>query len=371
MRLHHGLLDSNRSSRLLTQVPSTSKIPFHESYPVSGFTQIRTNLYNARQKLFVKRKRLESFEPLESPYRIHETQAYNASELVNLHWTTRFLDYPSFFKYNKKPVIWTLHDQQTFSGGLPYPMETVTSSLRKRMMKNIEAKQKLLRDQDIHVVCLCSWMEQASSESEVFGGFPHYRIPNGIDTTIFRLKDRTKYKKKLGISKDSKLVLFVSDSLKNKRKGFDILLRAIDQREFRNTKFVAVGKANKELPPDIMNTGYINDENELSDIYNAADLFVIPSRADNLPNTILESLCCGTPVVGFNIGGIPDLIADGINGSLVDEVNAEQLRKTIIENVNHSWDNESISKDAIKKFNMKRQATDYIDLFSGILNKNK
>jgi glycosyltransferase involved in cell wall biosynthesis len=175
----------------------------------------------------------------------------------------------------------------------------------------------------------------------------------------------------LDIPKDKKVILFVADLISNHRKGFLYLKKAFEKLDSEDVVLCAIGNKSGELKSlnNIKELGPIYDERLMSIAYSAADVFVIPSLMDNLPNTVLESLMCGTPVIGFPIGGITDMVQHGINGLLVKEVGVNALHETLNSFLNtiDTFDSERIRRDAVRKYDLKVQANSYIHLFESIL----
>ena len=209
-------------------------------------------------------------------------------------------------------------------------------------------------------------MASYSKKSETLGNRPHHIIPNSVDTTVFRYYDKKSIRKLLRIPVDAHVLMFCSQSIENYRKGFDLLrdaVRIIDNK----CLLLAIGMNNNAIQYDnIQFIGNIHDEQLLALMYASADAFIVPSREDNLPNVMLESLCCGTPVIAMPNGGMRDCICNMKNGLLVPEISAKSLADTIthfLNNLNH-FDRESISDDATKKYSPDKQATAYISLYS-------
>lgn len=329
--------------------------------------------------------RLELFSTPFSEIALTKQACYSSANIVNLHWVSKFLDYQEFFKNNTKPVVWTLHDMNPFSGGQHYeeqylgmdehgfPMQRKLTPLDLQIEKKIlDFKAEIFENvTNLTIVVLCKWMADEVKKSPVFNKFPVKIIPNGIDAEIFKLQNKTASRVKLQLPVGKKVILFVADSLENERKGFQYLEKAFEKIADENVLLCAVGRiSNKgELPAKTIKMGVINDESQMALLYAAADVFVIPSLIDNLPNTVVESLMCGTPVIGFPVGGINDLIINGKNGILAKEISVAALSKSIEDFLNDQYEfsSKEIRKAAVLKYDSKVQASAYISLFNQIL----
>ncbi len=326
---------------------------------------------------------LEKFSNLKSDLRIDKIINNHKYQFVNLHWVADFLDYKSFFKNCNKPIFWTLHDESPYSFGEHYNQKHIVdgngmiqirelSSLEKKIQGKIRNEKLKIFEKvnNLEIIGPSKWMCGQSMNSEVFGKYKTYNIPYGLNTSIFRLWDKKFFKTFLEIPSDKPTLLFVADSLENHRKGFRILLKSLEMLGNLKLNIMLIGS---DKPKDlkfsdnhkVYSLGTVIDERVMSIVYNAADLFIIPSLMDNLPNTALESVCCGTPVIGFDIGGIPDIIEDGVNGLLVKELCHEQLAKALYNGINNieKFNNKSISKSAVEKYQLRIQASRYLELF--------
>jgi len=353
-------------------------------------------LYNPRDEVKDKKQSflnnrsngLEMFSFPNSDLDITQSEIYKEAAIVNLHWVANFLDYKSFFEKNKKPIVWTLHDMNPFTGGehyleaylgideLGFPIKRKLSDIEISIAKeNLAVKIKALSNaENLTIVSPSRWLAAEARNSEVFKNKPVFCIPYGLDSDIYRPRDKNYSREILGIPKRKKVILFVADSVDNNRKGFVFLKRAFDQLEDPELVLCAIGHKNKELETieNVYELGVVHDERLMSIAYSAADVFVIPSLMDNLPNTVLESLMCGTPVIGFPVGGIPDMIQDGINGFLTADVSVDSLVVTLNKFLDNPscFDSTEIRENAVKKYDQKVQAKQYIDLYNSILNKN-
>jgi glycosyltransferase involved in cell wall biosynthesis len=315
---------------------------------------------------------------------------YQAADVINLHWVGGFLDWPSFFAKNKKPVVWTLHDQNPFLGGEHYAERyfgidadgLAIPRLRTELELQKEAellrlKLRLLKKVDnLHIVTPSKWLYESSRNSELLGRFSHSYIPNGFPTDTFRPRDRNEARKSLRIPAGKTVLLFVADSLKNNRKGFIFLKRAIEQfsdAERSALLLCAIGESAGigESADFLREFGRIDSEEKMALAYSVADAFVIPSLEDNLPNTMVESLLCGTPVIGFRTGGIPDAVKEGETGILCQPTSVEALANGIRRFLANpsNFNREKIAASSETKYNLETQANQYRTLFKKIVNR--
>jgi len=293
-------------------------------------------------------------------------------DVINLHWIANFLDYKSFFKYVSKPIVWTQHDMSAFQGGFHYKEDDVRNAKILSEVNNEQYQCKLkaisgLPKADMHVVSPSKWMMSEASSSEILGRFEHHHIPNGIDPNVFYLKGLRALKEKFGFKRDKITVLLVSETVTSRRKGFDFIKKLVQDPFLADIcEFVAVGKANNaDRIPGIKYMGSISSEIKISEIYGAADIYLLGSREDNLPNVLLESLASGTPVVAFAVGGMKDLVIDGFNGFLSKELSTEGLRGALLTCIRmlQTLHRRDISNHATSNYNLDVQAKSYIDVY--------
>ena len=184
-----------------------------------------------------------------------------------------------------------------------------------------EKKSKGLSGLDITVVAPSRWLAACATQSAIFRDCRVVCIPNGVPTDVFYPINRLDVRKILKIAPDARVVLFGAENLGNHRKGFAYLLEAL--RRYRTNTDIVLATFGAldpgisiDSPYPVMPFGGIHDEWNLACVYSMADMLVIPSLEDNLPNTVLEAMACGTPVVGFDIGGISDMIEHKKTGYL-------------------------------------------------------
>lgn len=311
-----------------------------------------------------------------SSYRLEDHPKIKDADIIHLHWVVDdFLNYPTFFQNVKQPIVWTLHDMNPFQGLFHYRQDEINS---KGKLRNFDKKihdiklQAIHKKNNIHIVTLSSWLKRYSESSSSFGRYPHYLIPNGLNFDNYPFLNKEQVKREKDIDNKLKTILFIADNIENHRKGFDILLAAINKLNITNFNLISIGGKKISVNEKINHLHYekITDASELNKIYSAADLTILPSREDNLPNVMLESFANGTPIISFNNGGMTEHIKNGENGILIKDINPDALAIGINDffEDKYYFNNDNIRKYAIHNFSDSQQIEKYINLYHSILN---
>ncbi|WP_228850339.1 glycosyltransferase [Aegicerativicinus sediminis] len=403
LRLHKGLRNIGVESNVLVRWKRNNDdlkvFPYritHKNFFSRLFHEIKhailrkLNISSKFDKF--KSNRSSSLELFSLPYSKHKIEKsafYNNTNLINLHWVADFLDYSSFFKYCDKPIVWTLHDMNPFTGGehysekyngideKGYPIKRVITEGEKKLFKNYLMIKKTAMEncENLTIVTPSKWLFDEAKNSEIFMGRPIRHIPYGLDETIFRPREKRFCKEVFEIPEDKIVILFVADDINNNRKGLKYLLSALEGLNCKDFILCSVGNNSSAIDLEInyKHLGAINDERLMSMVYSAADVFVIPSLMDNLPNTVLESLMCGTPAIGFPIGGIVDMIVPEITGYLAEKISVESLRITILKFLNDPsfFDRKAIRNFALENYSLNKQAEAYKELYEHIFNERE
>ena len=219
-------------------------------------------------------------------------------------------------------VIWTLHDMWALGDGDPYWAESEKTgryeSSPVRGVVNMKAEHRLV------LTAPSQWL--ANLTSELTDTKCHF-LPNPIDLNIFVPGDRAEARRRWGLPEEGLVILAGADSLKDERKGIDLLLEAWGQRKKDGT--LALFGRNGQKREGIVNLGSIDTDVAMADAYRAADLYVHPARLENAPCTIQEALACGTPVLAFKVGGIPEMISSGKTGFFAEKISSDSLSQKL------------------------------------------
>jgi glycosyltransferase involved in cell wall biosynthesis len=319
------------------------------------------------------------------------------ADIIHLHWINfGFLSIDTLKKLIQlnKPIVWTLHDMWAFTGGCHYSgsctkYETHCHScpfLRNPQPKDLsyrvfEQKLALLSKANIRFVTCSQWLKELALQSTLLRTFPVEAIPNPIDVDVYKPMSKQQAREALKLPSDTKLILFGAFKIADPRKGFHFLQKALHilkstySAQAGNIGLLLFGKtdpvlAKTDLAFPQYHLGKLSSTPQLVQAYNVADVFVLPSLEDNLPNTVMESLACGTPVVAFNTGGVPEMVIHGQNGYLARYQSAEDLADGIYD-ILFAADTNELSKQArqqvLANFNESLIAQKYSQVYNQLL----
>jgi glycosyltransferase involved in cell wall biosynthesis len=309
-------------------------------------------------------------------------------DLINLHWVAGFVDIEILFKHlpPNVPLVWRLADMAPVTGGCHYDLgcdkftrecggcpvlgSTLENDLSRQVWRRKSSALSKLQTNRLHIVGTSRWIAEQAKRSSLLGRFPRAVIPNGLDVEVFAPQDKMTSRDSLNVPRTAKVVLFVADSANIKRKGFDYLASALAGITGRPDIFllsVGGGKPNVPNLPQL-HLGKIADDHKLATIYSAADVFVIPSLQESFGQTVTESMACGTPVVGFNVGGIPDMVRPSITGQLAPVADAVALRTAILDVLAKPADmSDNCRRIAVEEYSLETQSRSYVRYYESIL----
>jgi len=391
-RLHQGLLRIGVDSRMLVQ--SRSSDDQRVQGPRTSFDKAMSRLRPTLDLHPVRRYPTfgrKMFSPAWLPFgglvdRINASDA----DVVHLHWITAGMLRLEDLARVRKPMVWSLHDMWAYTGGCHYdegcdrwksscgacPIlgSTREGDLSRKVFQRKLATYSSLKER-ITIIGLSSWMAECARESTLLKGFRVEQLPNPIDTQVFKPVDRNVAKQILGLPTEKPLVLFGAvNATADPRKGFPHLSEALRALPKGSVELAVFGASRPDQPPDLGHPihylGRLHDDASLCVLYNAADVTVVPSLQENLSNTIVESLACGTPVAAFAIGGNGDMVEHGVNGVLVPAFDAGALAQGILSSVAGDRSptlRENARRTALERFELKTVSERYGTLYRSLL----
>lgn len=326
---------------------------------------------------------------------IEENRLVREADIIHLHWINGgFLSLKSLEALLSlgKPVVWTFHDMWPFTGGCHYALECTEymhSCGQCPYLKNPGdydlsrriwlKKENLFKSGKFTVITPSKWLRECVHSSSLLKNLDVHVIHNPVDNFIFQAADREQACQRLELDPAKKYILFGAATVKNIMKGFSFFAEAIkllseevdpDQVEillFGKTK----GNNADPFPLRTRNIAFVRSEETLALLYSVAHLFVIPSIQDNLPNTILESMLCGTPVVGFKTGGIPEMIDHKRNGYLADFKSADDLARGmqwVLSSESYEQLSRETRESAERRYSKQKAVDAHLELYSSVLN---
>lgn len=384
-RLHQGLLTQNVDSRMLV---SSVNISSNRIAHVPRKERVESLIARFSNRLGL------NYLEFAGSFKIPKHPFYQDADVLNLHnlhtGTFNYLSIPTLT--SNKPTVFTLHDMwgftghcaysydckrwQTGCGQCPYP-----NSYPEIRMDNTRLEW-LLKDwvysrANLTIVTPSNWLAKQAEQS-LLGRFPVHHIPYGVDVDAYQPLDANQCRSILGIPPDKNVLMVAAHSLTDPRKGGDVLLGALASLPLplkAKTVILTLG-AGGELIAEAtgiaeFNLGYVGSDRLKAIAYSAADVFVLPTLADNLPLVLQESLACGTPIVSFKVGGVPDLVRPDITGYLAEPGSAIDLTNVISKLLEDPILREHLSQQcrqiAVKEYALTLQAERYIELYGQLL----
>lgn len=398
-RLLQALVSQKTDARLLVQYKKNRDERI-EGIAVNRFTRFMANLNFLRERIpfmlfHAKDKSVNfAFSEANAGISIKDHHLVKDADVIHLHWTNSgFLSIADLKELvnTGKPIVWTLHDMWAFTGGCHYAgdcdrfMKECGNCpfLRDAGDNDISHKGWLRKAvlfasaKNVTFITCSKWLAGEAKKSSLIEEFTVEAIPNAIDVNIYSPQNKLAARQKRGISAQAKVILFGAANINDRRKGLTYLLDALkllkEQYTGEPIEMVIFGK-NKhfdvsQLPFKVHELNLITSQDELAEVYSLADVFVTPSLEDNLPNTIMEAMASGTPVVAFKTGGIPEMIDHQQNGYLATLKDSVDMAKGLAEIL--SGDAAQLSASArqrvLNNYTNDKIAQQYISVYQSVL----
>lgn len=337
--------------------------------------------------LRLRYKRLFEVDIANAGSDITRLREFQEADVIHLHWVNQgMLSLRDLRKIlsSGKPVVWTMHDLWPATaichyarGCDHYQSQCADCPLLPGSGRNDLAAKVWRKKLETYAagrmtfVTCSQWLGEEARRSALLKANGHRitSIPNTIDTRLYQPTDKQAARQTLGLPADQRLILFVSQRVTDNRKGMDYFVQAVNRlaaqrpQGGQTTGVIILGGHSEEVASQLAlptyPLGYVNDPQRIVSVYNAADVFVLPSLEDNLPNTIMEAMACGVPCVGFHVGGIPEMIdhrqtgyvaelrqaddlADGIRWVL-DEADGQALSHACVQKVARCYSQQSVA----------------------------
>ena len=399
-RLMYALKKSNVKAKMLVRDKQTDRITV---VPIKGGMLLPLKFLWERFVIFLanhlRRKGIFLVDIANTGTDITNMREFQQADIIHLHWTNQgFLSLSNIEKIVRsgKPVIITMHDMWYFTGICHYSSSCTKytsqcehceqlgngKSLIDLSRQVFDKKKKIYNLSPVTFVGCSKWITDLARKSALTQGHTVISIPNPIDMEVFRPVPKNEIRRKLGFASNRKIILFGAQRITDERKGFNYLVQAsfwIKQHNpelAANIVVIVVGgdstKIQNQIPFEIRSIRYVKEEQQMVELYNAADIYVTPSLQDNLPNTIVEAMACGIPCVGFNIGGIPEMIDHKQNGYVATCRDAADLGKGIEWTLTTDYPALSAAarQKALDNYSEKAVARKYIDVYDNARNSN-
>ena len=288
---------------------------------------------------------------------VHKLRDFNP-DVINLHWIAKFISNSTLDEILNigKPVFWTLHDQRPLTGGCHYTANCdhfKNSMLCKSCFqlgsdplflpnKDLLERIKILSKKTLATVSPSNWLKKEADNSKIFQKMKNHVIPNTLDLETFTPHDKKQAKSCFGVAENSFCIMTGAQNNNEIRKGFPFFIEALkilkDRLPSKNIpknliEVLVIGESSDELraaPFKVNSTGFIDNDELLAKCYSAADIFVLTSLEDNLPNAMIESMACGTPLIAFNTGGVCDFVKDFKTGRICSPRESFQLATAML-----------------------------------------
>jgi glycosyltransferase involved in cell wall biosynthesis len=352
LRLHKAFLQANVDSCVITLMPDD--IPAFSKMKYLGKLPALISRLDNKLQAYLTKKGIRKFGLFSYPILgtdVTGIEEVKRADYIYIHWALNgFLNFKSIRKLAKlnTPIIIFMHDMWSLTGGCHYSFDCekyktgcsscqMFPSAKKNDLsaRGFKKKLKLFSDSNnFFFVSPSKWLYDCAKQSLLTKDKPLFYIPNLLDTSVYKPFDKIIARQALNVDTNGLVLAFGAVSINSPYKGWSYLLEALTilkkDNSFKNITVLIFGSGyNKQIedaiPFKTKFTGYLRDEYSTAMVYNAANVFIAPSLVEAFGYVIMESLCCGTPVVGFDAGGIPDIIKHKENGYIAKYKDANDV----------------------------------------------
>lgn len=382
LKLHLSLLRHGIDSRILflkNNYDETQEVFSFADNIFKRFLRFIVTLLDRIPTWFYLNRREQIFSPGIFGLSLLSHPMVEWAEIIQLHWVNHgFIRISELRKLNK-PIIWTMHDMWAFTGGCHYSFFCekyktlcgkcpILGSSRENDLSSwvLRKKQKVLSAEKIRWVAISSWMADCATKSTFLKNASINIIYSGIDTKIFKPKDKYSARKELKLPLDKKLILLGAENLLSPSKGIQYSLDAL---RLLDSEYLVITFGNgmllkDQLKQSVIHMGFIDNPEKLASLYCASDIFLATSVAEAFGMTVAEAQCCGIPVVSFNSLGPKDIIKHKITGYLAEMGSIPDLTEGINFCISTKLDCDRIRKRAVDLFSIDKCSIQYIELYN-------
>jgi len=343
------------------------------------------------------RKNLFAIDPATHGADITQLPQFQQADIIHLHWFNQgmlSLNDVRKILQSGKPVVWTMHDMWAVTGvchqagacegwlrGCGHcPLLRGGGGASDLSTQTYEKKRQVYNSAQMTLVACSDWLADIARRAPLLKGHPVHSIPNPIDTNFFVSKDKAKARQELGLPQDKKILLFVAYKATDPNKGIQYLRQALEQLHDQDAAWtdqlvlVSVGREASTLqgtfPCTLYPMEYVSNEETMRKLYDAADVLLMPTLMDNLPNTVVEAMACATPCVAFRVGGLPQMVTPGVDGYLAKYKDATDLAsgiKEVLNSPNYPAMAKAAHEKAVSAYSEQVVAQRFIDLYERLL----
>jgi glycosyltransferase involved in cell wall biosynthesis len=326
-----------------------------------------------------------------SSFGIKDDNLFKSADIIHLHnLHSNYFSYLALPEISSlKPVVWSIHDMHAVTGHCAYSLgcpkwesacgECPDLSIYPSINKDTTAfvrkmKQESFKKSRLHIVALSKWLKDILERS-ILKDHPIHLLYNGVDTSVFKYMDSSDLRNRLGISWDKKVILFSANSgLTNPFKGGKHLIDVVQSFAGReDILFIALGGGESIVMKEknLMLVPYVSHSSEMAQYYSMSDVFIHPTLADNCPLVVLEAMSCGTPVLAFNVGGLPELVLHKETGFLANYKDSQDLVRglnwILEESERHAILADYSRRRVLQYFTIEKMNQNYMDLYKQVL----